>query len=99
MYIDAKGLDTICGNDGVWIPDPDNPGHGKCKKTRDHGPQCPTGSCVAFPPMHNDSCVQACIDRKSSGCIGLNAPKTLACIAAVTASCSSETCDKNKCDN
>ena len=97
MYVDPKGLDTICGNSSVWIPDPDNPGHGKCRNWRDQTPQCTDGSCSAFSSSHNDACVQSCMNKESKNCISSSGPLIFACMGAVTMYCSTQTCDK--CDD
>ena len=96
MYIDPKGLDTMCPN-GNWIPDPDNHGHGEYRDTRDQGPQCSSGNCAESPPSHNDACLQACINREWSTCMTGNLGAAALCTGIVLASCSSQTCDK--CDD
>lgn len=93
--IDPYGLDAICGNNAVWIPE--GGGNGYCRPTRQQPNQCVSGMCT-FPPATNDACVNNCMKQKSIACIGSKDPRKVAlCVARVTVSCAEQTCDK--CDD
>lgn len=59
----------MCGNYGVWVPDPNNYGHGSCRPFRDQGNQCVGGDCVVRDSSSNTQCMEGCFDEKFIACM------------------------------
>jgi RHS repeat-associated protein len=109
-YIDPFGLDAICGNDAVWIPNGD--GTGLCRPFRDQVNQCASGNCAAFPDDYNaQSCTKCdagaldqCFLESAAGGVGdcvmcAITPNKLACTGCAASSTHAASCVARHCSS